>query len=1223
MKRKLSLTLAISIALLASLLMVMTVAANPPAPDDHASIGQPTDILATRIQRSASKTIDQPNAKDYLRLRERQRLLEAGQTAEAAALAQTGTDRVLVILVEFAGADVFTWNPGDQWDPLGIADPNEYTGVVGDCSNIITQTQTFTYTGPLHNAMPRPVSAADRSGDSIWTEDFSVDWFHAFMFGDGVTFDYTRQDGSVVHEDFTGQSVKNYYLDLSAGQYDIHGDVIGWVQVPHSTWYYDADECPGSRSGARTRRGAIPGAGTARTLVKDALDAVNAISDTIPGFDWANYDLDGDGVIDRLWIVHAGYGEEDGTTLLNRTDYGEAAVWSHSSAVSPPYQVAPGIAAGPYIAMPENGGIGVFAHEYGHNLGAWDLYAYGNGETSAGFWTLMADDWTGYPIGFEPPAVDAMHLDWWGWLDPLVVDDPSQEYIVTLGQASDFPGGDGVYRGAKIELEEGLLPLAVPVWQGKYYWWGGKVDQANASMTSVAPIAIPAGGATFSFDLVYDIEAEWDFLWVQVSEDGENWDTLTNANTQCVHDPGWIGGLYGFPEDLCGAGLGGFYGYNANWPDPELQTFGLSAYAGKSVYLRFWFMTDWGTTYTGAFVDNVKVTADGAVLFEDDAESGDAKWTYQGPWQRSNGEMVFKHNIYLQWRNVSKTGGYDSALGESRWRFGPANSGLLVWYNNTFYTDNEVFSYLTDYPGWGPKGNTLVVDAHPEPYRDPDLVAMGYNNEGGNLTSRGQMRDAPFSLNDSVSFEHTDPYQAGALKHTYPGRPAVSSFHDSMGYYPGAEYVNRGPAYPPTQFKWVTRQWDASTVVPAKAFYGIKAPGYTANEQFRFACSPYLSGPNTGYLGCYWYGASGLGYAGGTGNPGDIAGQYGWHVEILSQTDQTATVRIWNAMNDFDGAVTQTPNTDPVIQGSVIDVDVAATNIGSALDGFFFLPLSPGVEYVPGSAYGGAFPLTANAVAALAAERGIQDLAPMASAAAVDGAVVGVAYMAPVGASTAVDFGFHVRVTANSGMIHHSVTIFDGAHFVKALYSDSIEIEPAAKTVTETFLATGDTFIARGLPADNYGRWAFLYVGAKDALRSLAQFDFSAINPAYPVDQATLWVYVDAFSGADKAAELRAYEVTTPWDADTATWKTPWTTAGGDYVEPAAGAVAISSADVGSWIELDITPLVQKWVADPASNQGLVLREQATTKYTRYRLTSSDYWFAEFGPHVQVTYRTP
>jgi hypothetical protein len=53
------------------------------------------------------------------------RLLKAGQTAEANALALSGTDRVLVILVEFAGTDVFTWTAGvSTWDPRGIADPN-------------------------------------------------------------------------------------------------------------------------------------------------------------------------------------------------------------------------------------------------------------------------------------------------------------------------------------------------------------------------------------------------------------------------------------------------------------------------------------------------------------------------------------------------------------------------------------------------------------------------------------------------------------------------------------------------------------------------------------------------------------------------------------------------------------------------------------------------------------------------------------------------------------------------------------------------------------------------------------------------------------------------------------------------------------------------------------------------------------------------------------------
>ena len=86
---------------------------------------------------------------------------------------------MLVVLVEFGGTDVLTWKPGDTWDPLNQADANEVVYdedgnvLAEDCSAIITTTQTFTYTGPLHNQIPRPVSAADRSGDTIWTDDFS------------------------------------------------------------------------------------------------------------------------------------------------------------------------------------------------------------------------------------------------------------------------------------------------------------------------------------------------------------------------------------------------------------------------------------------------------------------------------------------------------------------------------------------------------------------------------------------------------------------------------------------------------------------------------------------------------------------------------------------------------------------------------------------------------------------------------------------------------------------------------------------------------------------------------------------------------------------------------------------------------------------------------------------------------------------------------------------
>ncbi len=175
--------------------------------------------------------------------------------------------------------------------------------------------------------------------------------------------------------------------------------------------YYDADQCPGARSTDGTysvsRGGRIPGAGSSRDLVKDALDATNAISNTIPGFSWANYDQNGDG------ISTACGSSTPGTAKRRAPPCSIAPITAKQPSGRIPhpsrgYVVDPvnNIEAGAYIIMPENGGIGVFAHEYGHNLGAMDLYAYDQGETSAGFWTSMADDWTGYPIGFEPPAPD-------------------------------------------------------------------------------------------------------------------------------------------------------------------------------------------------------------------------------------------------------------------------------------------------------------------------------------------------------------------------------------------------------------------------------------------------------------------------------------------------------------------------------------------------------------------------------------------------------------------------------------------------------------------------------------------------------------------------------------------------------------------------------------------------------------------------------------------------
>ncbi len=94
--------------------------------------------------------------------------------------------------------------------------------------------------------------------------------------------------------------------------------------------------------------------------------------------------------------MHAGLGEEEGGAPTT--------IWSHSwyahyelqGLAGPAFNMLGGIQigdsdywVGKYTIQPEDGGVGVFTHEYGHDLGLPDLYDY-YGENGTGFWTLMS-----------------------------------------------------------------------------------------------------------------------------------------------------------------------------------------------------------------------------------------------------------------------------------------------------------------------------------------------------------------------------------------------------------------------------------------------------------------------------------------------------------------------------------------------------------------------------------------------------------------------------------------------------------------------------------------------------------------------------------------------------------------------------------------------------------------------------------------------------------------
>ena len=73
------------------------------------------------------------------------------------------------------------------------------------------------------------------------------------------------------------------------------------------------------------------------------------------------YDNDGDGVVDALVVICAGSGAEQ-TGNVND-------IWSHKWSITP--QVRDGVTIDRYFMAPEDGRVGVMAHELGHLLMGW------------------------------------------------------------------------------------------------------------------------------------------------------------------------------------------------------------------------------------------------------------------------------------------------------------------------------------------------------------------------------------------------------------------------------------------------------------------------------------------------------------------------------------------------------------------------------------------------------------------------------------------------------------------------------------------------------------------------------------------------------------------------------------------------------------------------------------------------------------------------------------
>jgi immune inhibitor A len=647
-------------------------------------------------------------------------------------LAREKTDRIFVILAEF----------GDTRHP-SYPDQDTNKNIPGPA----------TFNGPLHNAIPAPDRTKDNS--TVWQPNYDRRHYQDIYFGDG-------------------ESLKKYYEKQSSGRYSVEGQVTDWVKVQYNEARYG-------------RSDGFPCASNVCSntwfLIRDAIDTwvsgrraagltdaqIAAELADYDAWDRNDYDADGnfnepDGYIDHFQIVHSGGDQADGDP-----HQGEDAIWSHrwkafqGNTTGPAFNMDGGTQIGStglwvadYTIQPENGGVSVFAHEYGHDLGLPDEYdTSGGGENGVNWWTIMGQSRVSAPedqaIGTRPADLGAWDKLQLGWLD---------YEIVPAGQTRTLELGPHEYNSAKAQGVVVPLPkktvttdLGAPA-AGAKQWWSGTGDDYDATLTR--QVAVPSSSPTLSFQARWNIEDcgpdPCDYAFVEV-DDGTGWKAIPGSITKTAE----------------GNGIDG----ESGWVP---ATFDLSAYAGKTVGLRLHYRTDGAVqgndedAVAGFFADEFVLTG----AFTDGAESGNNGWTPDGfaAVGATKSELfdhyyVASNRTYASFDRYMQTGPYNFGFPDRPdWvEHFPYQDGLLVSYWDTSFSDNNT----SEHPGGG---EVLPIDANPRAI---------YRLDGKPWRPRIQGYDAPFSLqkSDSFTLHAQETGQASYIR----GQAAVPVFDDRRSYW--------------------------------------------------------------------------------------------------------------------------------------------------------------------------------------------------------------------------------------------------------------------------------------------------------------------------------------------------------------------------------------------------------------------------------------------------------
>ncbi len=291
---------------------------------------------------------------------------------------------------------------------------------------------------------------------------------------------------------------------------------------------------------------------------------------------------------------------------------------------------------------------------------------------------------------------------------------------------------------------------------GTSYFYSDKGDSLNNTMTR----EVTDGGA-LTAKVRYDIEAEYDYAFLEASSDGG--DTWEGVDTSENFDGADESGLDPDDVGISGSTEGEWVDLTADVP------------AGTNA-LRWRYATDGGVALDGFQVDNIVLAGN-----EIGTAETDEGWEFDGFRITTGTEDIEYLNAYMvqnrQYVNLDRTldhlynfAGYANRPNWVDWfRNDP---GALISYWDSSETDNNV----GDHPG---SGLILPVDAHP---------AFDHAPDGTLLRPRISSRDSAFGLKRTK----TQTLHYGGVEYTLRGRRAKPLFDDLKTWWYGSDEHSTG-----------------------------------------------------------------------------------------------------------------------------------------------------------------------------------------------------------------------------------------------------------------------------------------------------------------------------------------------------------------------------------------------------------------------------------------------